>query len=595
MQRLEDGVIAEVRERASRQVYDIINEHVALKRAGMRYKGLCPFHDEKTPSFTVTPETGMWHCFGCGEGGDAIDFIQKREGGGFRWAVEYLAQRVGITLRYEDNGKPAPRSEPGISRDRIMGVIATTAKYFSAQLLTTPEAHEARELLSARNLGSREIAEHFGCGYAPKGNILVQHLAAAGFTEDEMIQAGVAGRSENGGRVYSFFRNRLTWEIKDSFGRTIGFGARRLDPEDQGKFINTRETPVYKKAQVLFGLSLARKAISATRHVYVVEGYADVMAMHLAGVENTVAACGTAFTAEHLAILLRLVGEDGEITFALDDDAAGRKATLAVYNLAKNSLRRLTVLPASEGLDPDEYRQKHGDAALAALTEQRRPLIETVIRSTLASMPIQTLEDRRVALDALLPLLGAVPDKGLREDYARRVAQSLSISETEVFQRVRVTPADAVPREHSEPPIPSTATPGAIEREILKVLVADEALAVEYLSQTRGIFGTQGAKQIGALIERALGNPHSEPWTQYLRALSNDQERTLLASLTVEDLPVKEEAHRQYILDLIGRLNEEIRQHRIDALKEKIRSSSSTPEERDAALEEFTTLMMEPH
>lgn len=593
MQRLEDDVIAEVRERAARQAYDIINEHVALKRSGSRWKGLCPFHDEKSPSFIVNPENGTFHCFGCGEGGDAIDFIQRREGEGFRWAVEFLAQRLGVPLRYQNNGKPAPRPDSGVNRDRIMAVIATTAKFFSAQLLNTPEAHEARDLLSARNLGSRDIAERFGCGYAPKGNIVIQHLAAAGFTEDEMIQAGVAGRSENGGRVYSFFRNRLTWEIKNSFGRTIGFGARRLDPADQGKFINTRETPVYKKSQVLFGLSLARQAIAKTRHVFVVEGYADVMAMHLAGVENTVAACGTAFTADHLAILLRLVGEDGEITFALDDDAAGRKATLAVYDLAKNALRRLTVLPASEGLDPDEYRQKYGDSQLAALSEDRRPLIETVIRSTLASMPNQTLEDRRVALDAVLPLLGAVPDKGLREDYARRVATSLGISESEIFQRVRVTPAEPPPRERSEPPIPSTTTPGAIERELLKVLVADEAIAAEFLHDACGIFGTQGATQTGALLERALATPRREPWPQHLRALSTDQERSLLAGLTNQELPVKEDTYRQYTLDLIGRLTEEIRRYRIDALKEKIRASSSTPEERDIALEEFTALMME--
>lgn len=591
--RLEDDVIDEVRDRASRQVYDIINEHVALKRSGARYKGLCPFHDEKSPSFIVTPENGTWHCFGCGEGGDAIDFIQRREGEGFRWAVEFLAQRLGIMLRYEDNGKPAPRTDSGPSRDRIMAVIATTATFFAAQLLNTPDAQEARELLSARNLGSREIAEHFGCGYAPKGHILIQHLTAAGYTEEEMIQAGVAGRSENGGRVYSFFRNRLTWEIKNSFGRTIGFGARRLNPEDQGKFINTRETPVYKKAQVLFGLSLARQAITKARHVFVVEGYADVMAMHLAGVENTVAACGTAFTPDHLATLLRLVGEDGEITFALDDDAAGLKATLAVYELAKNSLRRLTVLPTSEGLDPDEYRQKYGDAKLRALSEDRRPLIETVIRSSLASMPTQTLEDRRVALDAVLPLLGAVPDQGLREDYARRVAKTLGISEAEIFQRVQVKTPDGPTRERSEPPVPSTSTPGAIERELLKVLAADEALAVEFLPEARGIFGTQGAIQVGALIERALGTPHTESWPQHLRALSTDQERSLLAALTVQELPVGEEAHRQYTLDLLGRLKEEIHQRRINALKETIRASSSTPEERDAALEEFAALMME--
>ncbi|HMO12355.1 MAG TPA: DNA primase, partial [Actinotalea sp.] len=297
--------VAAVRERA--RIEEVVGEHVTLRPAGVgSLKGLCPFHDERTPSFHVRPQVGLWHCFGCSEGGDVISFLQKIDGLAFTEAVEHLAGRVGVQLRYEEGGAPRPGEEVG-RRQRLLEAHRVAAGFYAEQLLTT-EAAPGRAFLAERGF-DRSAAEHFGVGFAPAGwDHLMRHLRGRGFTEAELTASGLVSQGQRG--VYDRFRGRLVWPIRDVTGDVVGFGARRLLDDDQGpKYLNSPETALYKKAQVLYGIDLAKREIARSRQVVVVEGYTDVMAAHLSGVRTAVATCGTAFGSDHARIVRRLLGD----------------------------------------------------------------------------------------------------------------------------------------------------------------------------------------------------------------------------------------------------------------------------------------------
>ena len=296
-----------VRERA--HIEEIVGQHVTLRSAGVgSMKGLCPFHDERSPSFHVRPQVGRYHCFGCGEGGDVIDFVQKVDGLGFSEAVEYLAGKVGLQLRYEEGGAPRPGEEPG-KRRRLIEAHKVAEEFYREQL-STPAAAAGRQFLAERGF-DRTAAADFGVGFAPQGwDSLMRHLRGRGFTEAELTLSGLVSQGQRG--VYDRFRGRLVWPIREVTGETVGFGARRLFEEDQGpKYLNTPETPLYKKSQVLYGIDLAKRDLQRDKRVVVVEGYTDVMAMHLSGVGTAVATCGTAFGSDHARIVRRLIGDSG--------------------------------------------------------------------------------------------------------------------------------------------------------------------------------------------------------------------------------------------------------------------------------------------
>ena len=321
--RIRDEDIALVRERA--RIDDVVREYVTLKSAGGgSLKGLCPFHDERSPSFTVRPQVGRYHCFGCGEDGDVISFVQKLDHTTFHEAVEKLAHRIGFELRYEDGGSGPNREDIG-RRQRLLDAHKVADEFFRAQLIT-PGAAEGRNFLYERGF-DRAAAEQFGVGYAPQGwDSLLTHLRGRGYTDAELKLTGMF--SEGGRGIYDRFRGRLIWPIRDIAGDTIGFGARKLYEDDQGpKYLNTPETTLYKKSQVLYGIDLAKRNIAKDRQLVVVEGYTDVMACHLAGIPTAVATCGTAFGTEHIKIARRLLSDDGsggEVIFTFDGDAAGQ-------------------------------------------------------------------------------------------------------------------------------------------------------------------------------------------------------------------------------------------------------------------------------
>ena len=287
--------------RAAADLYDIVSASVTLKASGTgTFVGLCPFHDEKSPSFNVRPALGVWHCFGCGLGGDVFGFVEQQENIDFREAVELLADKYHIELHYESGAKTTERT--GSKRTRLLDANEEAQRFFTAQLMTK-DALAAHKLLDGRNF-SQADCERFGCGYAPQGwDNLVRHLASKGFTQQEMLDAGLARQGQRG--IYDYFRGRVTWPIRDSTGRTLGFGARKLFEDDaiNAKYINTPDTQLYRKTQVLYGIDLAKSAIVKKRQVVIVEGYTDVMAMHLAGVDTAIATCGTAFGAEHAKIV----------------------------------------------------------------------------------------------------------------------------------------------------------------------------------------------------------------------------------------------------------------------------------------------------
>jgi DNA primase len=422
-----------VRERA--RIEDIVGEHVTLKTAGVgSMKGLCPFHDERSPSFHVRPHVGLYHCFGCGEGGDVIDFVQKIDGLPFTEAVEYLAGRVGVQLRYEDGGAPRPGYEPG-KRQRLLEAHRVAAEYFVEQLLT-PGAATARTFLAERGF-DRAAADQFGVGYAPQGwDHLLRHLRGRSFTEAELTASGLMSQGNRG--LYDRFRGRLIWPIREVTGDTIGFGARRLFEDDQGpKYLNTPETPLYKKSQVLYGIDLAKREIAKNKQVVVVEGYTDVMAMHLSGVGTAVATCGTAFGSDHARIVRRLMGASGgssgvqlasgtsvggEVVFTFDGDAAGQKAAMRAFGEDQAFSAQTFVAVADGGMDPCDLRQAQGPDAVRALVRTRKPLFEFVIQTTLSGFDLHTAEGRVGALRAAAPVVAGIRDTALRPEYARMLA-----------------------------------------------------------------------------------------------------------------------------------------------------------------------------
>jgi len=332
--RIKDEDVQHIRDHAP--IDDVVGEYVQLKSAGGgQKKGLCPFHDEKSPSFHVTPSKGYFHCFGCQTGGDVIAFLMKIDHLTFTETIERLADRIGYTLRYEESGSGP--SGPTVNRSRLIAANSLAATFFQEQLNTSPDAAHGRDLLTKRGF-DKNACQTFGVGYAPDSwDSLTKYLRAAGYTIEELELAGLSKMGDRG--PIDKFRNRLTWPIRDISGDVVGFGARKLasDEEDQGpKYLNTSETPIYKKSQVLYGLDMAKKEIAKKRQVVIVEGYTDVMAAHLAGITTAVATCGTAFGAEHIRIIRRLLMDDdafrGEVIFTFDGDAAGQKAAMRAFS-----------------------------------------------------------------------------------------------------------------------------------------------------------------------------------------------------------------------------------------------------------------------
>jgi len=472
--------IDEVRQRVN--IADVVGEYVTLKSAGVgSMKGLCPFHDERSPSFHVRPQAGFYHCFGCGEGGDVYTFLQKMEHLSFQESVERLAGKVGYPLHYEEGGQAADTS----NRARLLAANEAAEQYFRSQLLS-PEADIGRAFLGERGFDAL-AAERFGVGYAPQSfDALSKHLTSKGFTVPELLEAGLMSQGDRG--VYDRFRGRLVWPIRDVTGHTIGFGARKLRDDDQGpKYLNTPETPVYHKSRVLYGLDLAKRDISKQRQVVIVEGYTDVMACHLAGITTAVATCGTAFGSDHVSVVRRVLGDSddpaqaasGEVIFTFDPDEAGQKAASRAFAEESRFAAQTFVAVPPEGLDPCDVRISQGDEALRQVIASRRPMYEFMIRRVMDQCDLNTVEGRSQALRAAIPLVQRIRDRVIRDGYARELAGWLGMNPADVARELRSQPTVSAPASQSSSAAESSAAAATDAPYQLSSLASDPVTLLE--------------------------------------------------------------------------------------------------------------------
>ncbi len=596
--RIKDEDVQHIRDHAP--IDDVVGEYVQLKSAGGgQKKGLCPFHDEKSPSFHVTPSKGYFHCFGCQTGGDVIAFLMKIDHLTFTETIERLADRIGYTLRYEESGS-AP-SGPAVNRSRLVAANAMAATFFQEQLNTSPDAAHGRDLLTKRGF-DKSACQTFGVGYAPDSwDALTKHLRAAGYTIEELELAGLSKMGERG--PIDKFRNRLTWPIRDISGDVVCFGARKLasDEEDQGpKYLNTSETPIYKKSQVLYGLDMAKKEIAKKRQVVIVEGYTDVMAAHLAGITTAVATCGTAFGAEHIRIIRRLLMDDdafrGEVIFTFDGDAAGQKAAMRAFSEDQKFVTQTFVAVEPDGLDPCDLRQTKGDLALRDLIAKRVPLFEFAIRTELKLHNLATAEGRVNALNATAPLVAQIRDKSLRPEYSRLLAGWLGI-EVEI-----VTSAVAQGARKSMPTSATVDTEGdqvdqswrphpqeprlLLEREVLKARLQMPDLVTTWSEIEESAFTHPAYIEMKRVIDA-----HATSTIQ-IDEISDERMKTLFTELTVEPIRSDGEVSARYIESIVARLREVGISRAIADLKSNLQRLNpvENPDEYNAAFASLVAL-----
>jgi DNA primase len=553
--------IEEVKARVN--IADVIGGYVALKPASAgSLKGLCPFHQEKSPSFNVRPLQGFYHCFGCGAGGDVYKFLQEVESLSFYEAVENLAQKASYTLTYEAGSNAPDQGQ----KARIYEANLAASKYFVEQL-GTDAATTGRDFLKSRGF-DKLAAETFGVGFAPKGwNNLVDHLKTLGFTEDELVLASLASRGERG--LYDKFRGRLIWPIRDTSNQVIGFGARKLFDDDQGpKYLNTSETPVYHKSAVLYGIDLAKKEISKSQKVVVVEGYTDVMACHLAGVTNAVATCGTAFGDEHIRILNRMLSANvdipAEVIFTFDPDEAGQKAAMRAFADAEKFHANSFIAVGPDGLDPSDLRVQKGDEAVQLMIESKKPIYEFAIKQKLKNFDLSSVEGRVGAARAAASVIATIRDSAMRSVYLREVANWVNLDVSEVSALVeraikdKVVAAVAPMRQDiaAEPAVQAFEEPDLrdptirFERQLLEVLIQHPA-EVEEGKFVELVSGDFLAKVHALLASALLANAAHRKDSNWLVKLSESLDPALhriLRAMAATSLPAStEEELKRYI------------------------------------------------
>jgi len=600
--RIQDDDVVAVRDRA--KIDEIVGSYVTLKRAGSSLTGLCPFHEERSPSFNVTPVRGLYYCFGCGEGGDVINFVQKVENLSFTEAVERLADKVGIQLRYTD--ERGPWTEPGL-RVRLVEAYQIAADFYAGRL-AGGEALPGRRFLHARGF-DRESAEHFGVGWAPRGGrelgILLQQK---GFRRDELVKGGLI--RENGG--YDFFQGRLLWPIRDPGKSVIGFGARRILDDDRmpAKYINTPETVLYKKSMVLYGIDLARQQIARKAQAVVVEGYTDVMACHLSGVDTAVASCGTAFGNDHARLLRRLMGDHvalhGEVIFTFDGDKAGQDAAIKVFAIDQTFTSQTYVAVEPTGLDPCDLRLEHGEARVRELVARRVPLYQFVMGNALKGFDLDRVDGRLSALRAAAPLVASVRDSGLVAGYVHELAKMIGTDPDEVRREVmKAASRSRVPAEPdrvaTEPaatrddqldlesmvravkdkiPFPDPRDRSlAVERETAKLIVQVPRLfTAGWQTLSEGDFthpGYAGVFTAAAAVFGDFAAGQQGDWAQFLRDRAEEKVvQQLVAALAVEPLLINREADQNYVVQNAAKLQLIRIVREITSLKSKLQRTN---------------------
>ena len=426
MAKIKDEDIDDLRERAD--IGEVISGYTHLKRSGgQTLKGLCPFHSEKTPSFTVDTGRGLYHCFGCGESGNVYQFVQKVEGLPFPEAVEWVARKTGYDLHYEQS-RPGEAEQRG-HKARLVAANSAAADFFHRTLMESDAALPARRYLEGRGLG-RAVAERWKLGFAPGRDLLVKHLLSGGFAAEELIRADLARRSQRDGSLYDTFRERITfptWSLNDE---VVGFGARALG-EGQPKYLNSAETPVFSKSRIMYGLNRAKRTMARTNTALVVEGYTDVIALHEAGIDEAVATNGVALGESHFELLKRFA-ERAILMF--DADEAGKGATERGFGIHHRIGLEVMVAPLPSDQDPAEALQEHGPDLIRKVMDDAQPILEFKLEQTLAKLPLDTPEARSRAVREAVEVLGWHPDPIARGQYAFIAARRIGV-EPEAVQR----------------------------------------------------------------------------------------------------------------------------------------------------------------
>ncbi|HEU4566765.1 MAG TPA: DNA primase [Marmoricola sp.] len=581
--RIREESIAEVREKA--RIDDVVSAYVTLRNAGGgNLKGLCPFHDEKSPSFNVTPSRGVYHCFGCQAGGDVIRFVMDIDGLGFTETVERLAEKFGVQLRYDEGGPARPSGGP--QRPRLIEAHKVAAEFFTDRL-ATPEALKARQFLDERGF-DQPAAELFGVGFSPRGgDELLRHLRQRGFTDKELVASGLVAEGRG---LYDRFRGRLMWPIRDTSGDTIGFGARRLFDDDriEAKYLNTPETPIYKKSQVLYGIDLARREIARSSQAVIVEGYTDVMACHLSGVRTAVATCGTAFGDDHARVVRRLLQDHdefrGEVIFTFDGDAAGQKAALRAFEGDQNFAGQTYVAVEPHGLDPCDLRLQKGEAEVRELVARRVPLYRFVLANVVQRYDLDRADGRVDAMREAARLVRAIRDRSKVDAFARELAGMVGLDPNDVQREVRRAAArggttasvPSRPAQQSELPDPRDQRL-AIERETLKLVVQQPQLTGGALADVGPDDFSHGAyRAVWDAVTRAGGVASADAqWVARLRESTADERvRALLSALAVEPLLTTKEPDGGYVAQHVNRLRELTAMRRIADLKSRLQRTN---------------------
>jgi DNA primase len=575
---INDSVLAELR--AASDIVEVIGEHTRLKKAGRSWKGLCPFHNERTPSFTVDRDKGLYHCFGCGAGGDVIHFLRQIDRLDFPEAVEALASRFGVTIP-----RRISRGPRDVEREKLLAAVAAAQRFYAAEL--AKPGNRAAAYLEERVV-PESVAKALGVGYAPAGwETLAKGLGGA-WPEALLVEAGLLQPRSEGHGSYDRFRNRLVFTIRDERGRPVGFSGRALSPEDEPKYLNSPESPIFLKKRLLYALTDAREAIRRRERTVLAEGCFDHLALYLSGVEETVASMGTALTPEQAAKLKRLAPR---VVLCYDGDSAGRNAArAALLHLLANGLEvAVARLPLDE--DPDDVRRREGPEALAARIAEAPGYLPWLLEELKPGEARISAEEKKDRIRAILETLSAIPDRILRYEEYRRVSQEVGVP-VEVLWSAdpanrsgspgttgRSAAGSGIP---SRPAAPGTLGNGSVlsggeipaaERRLLQLLLRGG----EHISLIQGQLRTEhlthpGVKGLIETFEKSAGESGTVDFHRYLAHLGESGEISLVSRLALEESP---EPTREEVLRLLRRLEKKYLEREQAAVQEAIRRAEA--------------------
>lgn len=552
----------------------LVSKETDLRRVGTRWTGLCPFHEERTPSFSVNAEEKLFHCFGCQKGGDAIGFVMETEGLDFPEAVEALAERFGVELKRE---REDPQEEERRKRrERLLALLERTTGFYSAFLWDAPEAKRARDYLAGRGLGE-EVLRAFRVGYAPKAwDRVLTGARSGGYSEAELLASGLASRARNG-NLLDRFRERIMFPLADNRGRVLGFGARAMRTEQGAKYINTAENEIYKKGRQLFGIDRARSAMAKAGHVVVVEGYTDVLALHAAGVEETVGIMGTAVTQDQVAELARGVGADGRVSIALDADRSGQEAMLRAARIAREREVQLRVVRLPEGRDPADLVQDEGAEAVRNRLSLSVSVLEFEVGRVLDDADLDSPEGADRALVAVRELIATAPPRSkVRDNLVRLAADRLDVPVDYVTSTVR--PAAAEPVRSSTPAVlRRTAERVFLERAFASGDTGRVALGwLEPEHLPSALLRRAHAHLMEHFEDPLSGLSQEEDLGQVMVSIVNGSQKPVETDALRMDFLALEEARLKRAIAQAGEDDDHVRQNELSSALQQVRAEMRT-------------------